>query len=114
MGFRDSDVLRHAFETVVRRCMAEGLIGGEGFAVDASLIKPTRAAAPHARSHRKLRAGVCAGSILAIHLRMLRQSSIGHPQRLSRLRSATCARNPCIPSATIALGAEPSAGASFG
>ena len=26
------------FETVVRRCMAEGLVGGEGFAVDASLI----------------------------------------------------------------------------
>lgn len=37
--FRDSDFLRHVFETVVRRCMAEGLVGGEGFAVDASLIK---------------------------------------------------------------------------
>jgi len=37
--FRDSDVLRQLFETVVRRCMAEGLVGGEGFAVDASLIK---------------------------------------------------------------------------
>jgi len=37
--FRDSDLLRHVFETVVRRCMSEGLVGGEGFAVDASLIK---------------------------------------------------------------------------
>src|ERR1700677_2573136 len=37
--FRDSDLLRHLFETVVRRCMAEGLVGGEGFAVDASLIE---------------------------------------------------------------------------
>jgi transposase len=37
--FRDSDVLRHVFEIVVRRCMAEGLVGGEAFAVDASLIK---------------------------------------------------------------------------
>jgi transposase len=37
--FRDSDLLRHLFETVVRRCMAEGLVGGEGFAVDASIIK---------------------------------------------------------------------------
>ncbi len=37
--FRDSDLLRHVFETVVRRCMAEGLVGGNGFAVDASLIK---------------------------------------------------------------------------
>jgi len=37
--FRDSDLLRHLFETVLRRCMDEGLVGGEGFAVDASLIK---------------------------------------------------------------------------
>src|SRR5271155_4508869 len=37
--FRESDLLRHLFETVVRRCMAEGLVGGEGFAVDASMIK---------------------------------------------------------------------------
>jgi len=28
-----------AFETTVRRCVEEGLVGGEGFAVDASLIK---------------------------------------------------------------------------
>lgn len=37
--FRQSDILRHLFETVVRRCMDEGLVGGEGFAVDASLIQ---------------------------------------------------------------------------
>ena len=37
--FRDSDLLRELFETTVERCMAEGLVGGEGFAVDASLIK---------------------------------------------------------------------------
>ena len=37
--FRDSDLLRQLFETVLRRCMAEGLVGGEGFAVDASLIE---------------------------------------------------------------------------
>jgi hypothetical protein len=36
---RDSDLLRELFESVVRRCMAEGLVGGEGFAVDASLIR---------------------------------------------------------------------------
>jgi len=36
--FRDADLLRELFETVVRRCMAEGLVGGEGFTVDASLI----------------------------------------------------------------------------
>jgi transposase len=37
--FRDSDLLRYVFEKSVRRCMAEGLVGGDGFAVDASLIK---------------------------------------------------------------------------
>ena len=37
--FRDSDLLRRLFETTVERCTAEGLVGGEGFAVDASLIR---------------------------------------------------------------------------
>jgi transposase len=37
--FRRSNILRQIFEAVVRRCMAEGLVGGEGFAVDASLIQ---------------------------------------------------------------------------
>jgi transposase len=36
--FRDSDAFRHVFETVVSRCIEEELVGGEGFAVDASLI----------------------------------------------------------------------------
>src|SRR5262252_6205227 len=37
--FRESDLLRRLFETVLERCIREGLVGGEGFAVDASLIK---------------------------------------------------------------------------
>lgn len=37
--FRECNLLRELFETVLRRCIAEGLVGGEGFAVDASLIK---------------------------------------------------------------------------
>src|SRR5712671_2729570 len=36
--FRDSDLLRRLFETVLQRCIEEGLAGGEGFAIDASLI----------------------------------------------------------------------------
>ncbi|MEY8141461.1 transposase [Falsihalocynthiibacter sp. CO-5D18] len=36
--FRESGLLRHVFETTVARCMQEGLVGGQGFAVDASLI----------------------------------------------------------------------------
>jgi transposase len=37
--FNDSDIFRHVFERVVRRCIAAGLVGGKGFAVDASLIQ---------------------------------------------------------------------------
>jgi transposase len=37
--FRDSGVFRHLFETVLQRCMSEGLVRGEGFATDASIIK---------------------------------------------------------------------------
>jgi len=37
--FRESDAFRHLFESVVDRCMQEGLVGGEGFAIDASVIK---------------------------------------------------------------------------
>src|SRR5215470_7486816 len=37
--FRDSDLLRRLFEVVLRRCIDEGLVGGESFAVDASLIR---------------------------------------------------------------------------
>jgi transposase len=37
--FRESDAFRQVFEGVVERCMKEGLVGGEGFAVDASVIK---------------------------------------------------------------------------
>src|SRR5712664_494256 len=37
--FRDGDVFRRMFERVVEACIAAGLVGGEGFAVDASLIQ---------------------------------------------------------------------------
>lgn len=37
--FRDSDVFRQIFEAVVRVCMDAGLVKGEGFAVDASVME---------------------------------------------------------------------------
>ena len=43
--YRESDLFRFVFESVVERCMDEGLVKGEGFALDASLIK--------ADAHRK-------------------------------------------------------------
>jgi len=37
--FRESDIFRRVFERVVSTCIEAGLVGGEGFAVDASLIQ---------------------------------------------------------------------------
>jgi len=37
--FRESDILRHIFERIVAACMANGLVKGEGFAVDASVME---------------------------------------------------------------------------
>jgi hypothetical protein len=37
--FRDSDLLRKLFEATFRRCMTEGIVGGQGFAVGASMIR---------------------------------------------------------------------------
>ena len=49
--FRESDALRRVFEGVVAMCIAAGLVGGEGFAVDASLIQAD------ANKHRSIPGG---------------------------------------------------------
>jgi transposase len=54
--FRESDLLRRLFESVLQRSIAEGLVGGEGFAVDASLIQAQRP------QPRRRRCGRTAGS----------------------------------------------------
>jgi transposase len=43
--FRESEAFRHVFETVLERCTSEGLVGGEGFAIDASVVKADAARA---------------------------------------------------------------------
>ena len=47
--FREADILRHVFEATVQTCMDAGLVGGEGFAADASIIR--------ANANRQQRAG---------------------------------------------------------
>jgi len=37
--YRESDILRFMFDTVVQRCMDEDMVRGEGFAIDGSLIQ---------------------------------------------------------------------------
>lgn len=46
--FHDNDIFRRVFERVVAACIAAGLVGGQGFAVDASLI------AADANKHRSV------------------------------------------------------------
>jgi transposase len=49
--FQDSDIFRQVFERVVSDCIAANLVGGQGFAVDASLI------AADANKHRSIPGG---------------------------------------------------------
>lgn len=37
--FRQSDAFRELFESVLRRRIVEGLVGEEGFATDASIVR---------------------------------------------------------------------------
>ena len=37
--FRESEALRYVFEQVVERCIGVGLVGGDGFAIDASVVR---------------------------------------------------------------------------
>ena len=55
--FRNSDIFRSVFERVVGACIGAGLVGGEGFAVDASLIVADankQRSTPGARWNREL------------------------------------------------------------
>ena len=48
--FRESDLLRHVFEMTVARCMEEGLVSGNGFAVDVQKHNSGRLCGPRGRS----------------------------------------------------------------
>jgi Transposase domain (DUF772) len=52
--FRDSDLLRRLFEATVRRCMAEGIVGGQGFVADASMIRTNANRQKGVASHEEL------------------------------------------------------------
>src|SRR5262252_9362115 len=45
--FRESEILRHVFERVVAACMVVGLVKGEGFAVDASVMEANASRPAH-------------------------------------------------------------------
>ncbi|MGY4230249.1 transposase [Bradyrhizobium sp. USDA 4503] len=59
--FRESEILRHIFERVVAACMAAGLVKGEGFAMDASVME-ANASCYHDKAPDELELDRCAAS----------------------------------------------------
>ena len=93
--FRESDLLRKLFETVVARCMKEGIVGGEAFAVDASIIVATRIdgeASPRSRTSIRRPAEL---SPNIFRFSMTRPSA--GQRRSSRRRSPRPIRRPATP-----------------
>jgi transposase len=74
--FRDSDLLRRLFETVLQRCIDEGLVGGEGFAVDASLIQADASDRTRVEGAAGLPSGA-AGRAVEEYLAMLDDAAFG-------------------------------------
>lgn len=78
--FRESNLLREVFEMVVRRCMAEGLVGGSDFASDAGLIRADAAkmrSLPHAQWDDCQIDGEAAPRAVREYLEMLDDAAFG-------------------------------------
>jgi hypothetical protein len=71
--FWQSDLLWRPFETVLRRCISEDLVGGEGFAVDVSRIK---ADANRQKGYRR-REGASAGRAVKEYLAVFDDAAFG-------------------------------------
>jgi Transposase domain (DUF772) len=81
--FREADAFRFVFEQVLKRCMDEGLIGGAGFAVDASVVKADASKQKHHHDDDDWGSGSRA---INEYLDSLTEdgSSIERPKRISR------------------------------
>ena len=66
--FRQSDLFRRVFENVLRRCIDERLVVGEGVAVDASLIKADANRQKGIEGDRDFRRGLPAEQSMSIWL----------------------------------------------
>lgn len=87
--FRDSELLRHLFETTVARCIAEGLVSGQRMATDASLIEADATSG----TPRQRRIGTPPGSTP----RMRRAPCGSIPTRWTRRRLAPQAKSSPSP-----------------
>jgi IS5 family transposase len=116
--FRESDLLRQVFETVLRCCLEEGLVGGDGFAVDASLIKADASRQKGAEGAKGLAPEVSSRAVeeylavldaqrLALRPRS-RRSSSRPPIRPRAGRALTEGRRCALASVPLVFGPNPS------
>jgi len=77
--FRESDMFRRIFERVVEACIAAGLVSGEGFAVDASLIvaDANKQRSIPGTEWKKTRAGETASRAIKEYLATLDDAAFG-------------------------------------
>jgi len=77
--FRESDTFRQVFERVVESCIAAGLVSGEGFAVDASLIvaDANKQRSIPGAEWKKIRAGETASRAMREYLATLDDAAFG-------------------------------------
>jgi hypothetical protein len=82
--FRESGAFRHVFESVLQRCMTEGLVRGEGFATDASIIKADAQRERSLKGARKVKPSAVIGAnsrSRVIELQKTIRLSIAHASR---------------------------------
>jgi transposase len=86
--FRDSGIFRQVFERVVDACIAAGLVGGEGFAVDASLIvaDANKQRSVPGNGWDKHRAPEKASHAVKEYLATLDDAAFGAAMQISRIR----------------------------
>jgi len=77
---RQSDLIRRVFESVLRRCIEERLVGGEGFAVDASLIKADTNRQKGSKAIRDFRRRLPAEQSMSIWLSLMMPLSEPRPR----------------------------------
>ena len=98
--FRDSDLFRWLFNEVLRRCMDAGLVKGEGFAVDASIIKADASRQRGVPGDEPVNWSDPALSTRAVreYLEALDEEALAEtlPKRLSLTDLDRCSMRPCV------------------
>lgn len=89
--FRAADILRCVFDTVVQRCIEEGLVGSQGFAIDARFIRADVARQRYEHSPVKWTLDKTQSRAVKEYLALLDQEdSLNRPQKSVSLTDPMC------------------------